>query len=469
MAGANKRIRDHDAVTLRNAIAYGSWRVKATVLISGFGNLIHGQIIKGLIFLGYQALTWFTFFSFGWSYIRELAVRLPTEGGQFVWSLGSQATGRVFDETYQMYVNVLGDNSLQILLYSIFAIGILLFGQVIHFGAVRSAYTAEIDIKRGRRPTGFGADLRNMLDKNIHTSMLSLPSIGAVAFTVLPIIFMVLLAFTSFDREHQPPGNLFSWVGLDNFRRVFDMNGSMGNTFVRVLGWTLIWAVFATFLNYFFGMIVALMINKQSIKLKSLWRTCFVISIAVPAFVTLLFMRELLQDRGPINVILKLLGSNNAVRFLTDPMLARISVIVVNLWIGIPYTMLITSGILMNIPADQYEAARIDGAGPLRQFRSITLPYMLIVTAPYLITQFIGNINNFNAIFFLTAGGPPSLEYYNAGSTDLLVTWLYSLTVNYQDFNLASVIGILTFIVSAIIALVTFNITASAKKEETFR
>jgi arabinogalactan oligomer/maltooligosaccharide transport system permease protein len=123
----------------------------------------------------------------------------------------------------------------------------------------------------------------------------------------------------------------------------------------------------------------------------------------------------------------------------------------------------------MNIPADLYEAARIDGAGPLRQFRSITLPYMLIVTAPYLITQFIGNINNFNAIWFLTAGGPLQVDYYNAGSTDLLVTWLYRLTVNYSDYNLASVIGILTFIVSAVIALVTFNITASERKEETFR
>jgi len=131
--------------------------------------------------------------------------------------------------------------------------------------------------------------------------------------------------------------------------------------------------------------------------------------------------------------------------------------------------MLITSGILKNIPADLYEAARIDGASPARQLRSITLPYMFIITAPYLITQFIGNINNFNAIYFLTAGGPPVVAYYNAGATDLLVTWLYKLTVDHQDFNLASVIGILTFVVCAIIAIVTFNITASAKKEETFR
>ena len=456
MARKRTKIRNIDDITVRNAMAHGSWQTKCTLLISGFGSLAHGQIVKGVLFLAYQALTWFVFIAFGTPFLKDLG------------TLGTQAMGQVYDEELQFYISVLGDNSLQILLYSLFAIAVLVIGMIIHFGAVRAAYTAEVDIRKGRRPTGFVTDIRNLFDRRMHTSMLTLPSIGVIAFTVLPIVFMVLLAFTNFDRNHQPPGNLFTWVGFENFVNVFDSNGFMGNTFSNVLIWTLIWAVFATFLNYLLGMVVALMINKAGIKLKSLWRTCFVIAIAVPAFVTLLFVRQMLGDLGPVNTILNSLGLGT-VRFLNDAMTARITVIIVNLWIGIPYTMLITSGILMNIPADLYEAARIDGAGPLRQFRSITLPYMLIVTAPYLITQFIGNINNFNAIWFLTAGGPLQVDYYNAGSTDLLVTWLYRLTVNYSDYNLASVIGILTFIVSAVIALVTFNITASERKEETFR
>jgi arabinogalactan oligomer/maltooligosaccharide transport system permease protein len=449
-------------ITFFNAMAHGNWRTKTTALISGFGNLANGQIIKGLIFLAYQALTWFTFFAFGWQYVKDIT------------TLGTREMGQVFNEALEIYVNVLGDNSLRILLYSVFAFAILIFGQIIHFAAIRSAYTAEVDIRKGRKPTGFVQDIRNMFDKNMHSTMLSLPALGAIAFTVLPIVFMILLAFTNFDREHQPPGNLFTWVGLQNFSNVFNLSGHMGSTFTSILGWTLVWAVFATFFNYVLGMVLALMINKTGIRLKSLWRTCFVISIAVPGFVTLLFMRQLLGDMGAVNTIIKIVSEKlfdvtpATIKFLSDPFLARITVIVVNLWIGIPYTMLITSGVLMNIPADLYEAARIDGAGPMRQYRSITLPYMLIVTAPYLITQFIGNINNFNAIFFLTGGGPNTVEYYNAGKTDLLVTWLYRLTVTHGDFNLASVIGILTFVLSAIIALVTFNITASAKKEETF-
>lgn len=456
MAGKKIKYTDKNDITTKNALVHGDWRTKVTVLISGFGNLVNGQIIKGLMFLAYQALTWFIFLSFGLQYVKDLS------------TLGTAVMRSEIDPVFQIEVNVPGDNSLQILLYSIFAIAILVIGQFIHMAAVKSSYTAQVDISRNRRPTSFMQDIRNLFDKNMHTSMLGLPAIGVIAFTVVPIFFMVLLAFTNFDREHQPPGNLFTWVGLENFNNVFNMGGIMGNTFMRVLGWTLIWAVFATFLNYVFGMVVALMINKAGIRFKSLWRTCFVISIAVPAFVTLLFMRQLLDEFGPVNTILQNVGLSS-VKFLRDPLIARITVIIVNLWIGIPYTMLITSGILMNIPADLYEAARIDGAGPVRQFRSITLPYMLIITAPYLITQFIGNINNFNAIFFLTAGGPSATDYYNAGKTDLLVTWLYKLTVTYGDFNLASVIGILTFIVSAFIALITFNITASSKKEETFK
>ena len=462
MAGKNDKkvkkvkIRDIYEITLGNALIHGSWRTKVTLVISGLGNLLNGQIIKGLIFLAWQAATWLAFVFFGLEYVKDFT------------TLGTKLMDRVFNEALEIYVNIPGDNSLQILLYSIFAFAILIFGQVIHFASVKSVYTAELAVKRGKRPTTIKQDLYNLFDRNMHTTMLAPPSVGVLAFTVVPILFMILLAFTNFDRNHQPPGNLFTWVGFENFRSMFDLNGFMGHTFIRVLGWTIIWAIFATFLNYFFGMIVALMINKNGIRFKSFWRTCFVIAIAVPGFVTLLFMRQALEELGPINTILGYLKIP-AVRFLSNVTSARISVIVVNLWIGIPYTMIITSGILMNIPVDLYEAANIDGAGPIRKFQAITLPYMLIVTAPYLITQFIGNINNFNAIFFLTGGGPLVTDYYNAGKTDLLVTWLYRLTVTSGDYSVASVIGILTFLVSALIALVTFNITASSKKEETFR
>jgi arabinogalactan oligomer/maltooligosaccharide transport system permease protein len=173
-------------------------------------------------------------------------------------------------------------------------------------------------------------------------------------------------------------------------------------------------------------------------------------------------MYLLLQDEGAVNVLLRGLGiiaPNSFVPFVTNGDWARVMVIIVNIWVGVPYTMLITTGILLNIPEDQYESARIDGANPLQMFFSITLPHMLFVTTPYLITTFINNINNFNVIYFTTAGGPLTLDYYKAGKTDLLVTWLYKLTVNEQEYNLASTIGILIFIVCSIISLITYNTT----------
>jgi arabinogalactan oligomer/maltooligosaccharide transport system permease protein len=231
------------------------------------------------------------------------------------------------------------------------------------------------------------------------------------------------------------------------------------------LGWTLIWATLATVTCFFFGILLALLINTKGLKFKGVWRTIFVITMAVPQFISLLVMRNLLNGAGPINATLLSLGLiDSAIPFLTDPIWAKITVIVVNMWIGIPATMLVSTGIIQNLPTDQIEAARIDGANKLQIFRNITFPQILFVMMPALIQQFIGNINNFNVIFLLTGGGPSNSDFYGAGSTDLLVTWLYNLTVNTMDYNLASVIGILIFILSAAFSLLAYTRTNSFKE-----
>lgn len=217
-------------------------------------------------------------------------------------------------------------------------------------------------------------------------------------------------------------------------------------------------------------MLLAMLINRKGVKFKGLWRTIFVLSIAVPQFVSLLIMKNMLADKGPINGMLESAGLiSSYIPFLTQTMWARVTVLVVNLWIGVPYTMLITTGVLMNIPEDIYESAKIDGASPVAMFVKITLPYVLFVTGPYLIQQFIGNINNFNVIFLLSGGGPSSLDYYQAGKTDLLVTWLYKLTVNRKDYSFAATIGILVFVLSAVVSLIAYRRTSAYKSEEDFQ
>ena len=157
-----------------------------------------------------------------------------------------------------------------------------------------------------------------------------------------------------------------------------------------------------------------------------------------------------------------------ALPIFTDATWARVTVIVINLWVGIPYTIMQITGILQNIPADQYEAAKIDGANWWQIFTKITMPYIIFVLTPYLITTFTGNVNNFNVIYLLSGGDPTPLGD-SAGSTDLLITWLYKLTVDKQDYNLGAVIGIMTFVVLAIVSLITYRNSGSYKNEEAFR
>ena len=190
--------------------------------------------------------------------------------------------------------------------------------------------------------------------------------------------------------------------------------------------------------------------------------------IAVPQFVTLMIMNIMLQPSGAINVLLQNLGLiSSPLPFWQNATWARITIIVINIWIGIPYTMLQITGILQNIPAELYEAAKMDGANSVTIFFKITLPYMLFVTTPYLISSFVGNINNFGVIYLLSGGGPTYVGD-TAGQTDLLVTWLYKLTVDQQYYNLGAVIGIMTFIILTIVTLVTYRNSGSYKNEEAF-
>ncbi len=142
-------------------------------------------------------------------------------------------------------------------------------------------------------------------------------------------------------------------------------------------------------------------------------------------------------------------------------------------WIGIPYLMLMATGILMNIPQDLYESSRIDGANTFQQYTKITLPYMLFVTGPYLLTSFVNNLNNFNVIFLLSGGNPIKGTSGGAsvGHTDLLITWLYKMTLASGDtkYYAASVIGIMVFVVVAVLSLIVYNVIPSTKNEEDYK
>ncbi|CUH92220.1 carbohydrate ABC transporter permease [Herbinix luporum] len=439
----------------------GDLLTKLSFLIMGASNLFRGQIIKGLLFLFIELVYLYYMITAGASALVGLR------------TLGTKTQTMVMDETLGIFVVQKGDNSMLILLAGVVTIFVSVVFLVAWKANLNAAKEAQELQEQGKKLPSFAMDLASYFDKKLYRTLMALPLVGILLFTVLPLFFMILIAFTNFDNAHQPPGNLFTWVGLDNFKTLLLSGQKIGKTFWPVLGWTIIWAILATFLNYIGGILLALLINREGTKLKGMWRTIFVISIAIPQFVSLLAIRLMLKNDGPINYLLQemgIIGEKEFLPFLSNPTWARVTVVVVNLWVGIPYTMLVVTGILKNIPKELYEAAKVDGANPFVIFVKITMPYVLFVTSPYLITQFIGNINNFNVIYFLTGGGPLSLDYYQAGKTDLLVTWLYRLTTgNTKDYSYASAIGIIVFMLSATFSLITYRFTSSYKREEEFQ
>ena len=333
----------------------------------------------------------------------------------------------------------------------------------------------------------FKEDLRSLTEEKFHITLLTLPVLGVVIFTLIPILLLIFVAFTNYDQQHMPPTELFSWVGFSNFISLFGGGGltsTFGYAFVRVLGWTLVWAFFATFTTYIGGILLSLLLNSKKTRLSKMWRTLFIVTIAVPQFVSLLLVRNFFSNGGIVNTICHSIGltgflrsiglvSTSYIPFLSAPGWAHVMIILINIWIGVPYQMLIATGVLMNLPSDQLESARVDGATNFQIFRKITMPYLLFVTGPALITDFVKNINNFNVIYLLTQDVYTTTNQAMASSqakeVDLLVTWLFRLTQDYYNYKMASAIGIIVFIICAVFTLVAFNRMIKGDKEGTYQ
>lgn len=470
----------------------GNWAVKISFFIFGFGNFFYGQPLRGILFLVFEIV--FLVFMF-----------LPDIGG-LVWlekcqffqtgkTVGNEGPETVMDgywyqgKFYGQESVILHDDSVRVLFYGLLTVAFI----------VAFLYTWRLQVKQcricmdirasGKKIKSGKDDLKSLLDDQFHKTLLALPVVGIFLFTVLPIVYMIIIAFTNYGDYkgvfYSGTTKLFEWVGFTHFLNFFGGKSDLGLAFGDILLWTLTWAFFATFTNYFLGMMVALLINKKGIKFKKLWRTILVMTIAIPQFISLLYVKNLFSRSGLFGSFFRESGwlpefmtNMNQLSFWENPITAKILVIVINIWVGIPYVMLMATGILMNIPADLYESSRVDGANGVQQFMKITLPYMLFVTGPYLLTSFVGNLNNFNIINFLSGGGPnyTSMDGFTTaggvpiGHTDLLITWLYRMTMGATkvEYYSASLIGIMVFLVVAVLSLIVYNIIPSTKNEEDY-
>lgn len=359
-----------------------------------------------------------------------------------------------------------GDHSIFLMIQGIIFVLLLVMFVWTYVLNVRDAFKTGQWIAEGNKPPGIGETISNIKDKG-YPILLLLPAIIFTLFvTVLPLIFGILIAFTNYSSPHYlPPRNLVDWVGFKTFTDLFRLR-TWSNTFYGVFTWTVIWAVASTVTTYFIGLFYAVMINHRGVRFKKFWRALYILPWAVPQFVSILIFRNIFNGQfGPINRFLVSLGFER-IPFLTDATVAKITLIGVNLWFGLPFWLILMTGVLTGIDKEMYEAAEVDGATPWQQFWKLTLPLVLFSTAPLLILSFANNFNNFNMIYLFTDGGPANGNYNYAGSTDILISWIYKLTLDHGQYNMASVVSILIFVLIATISIWNFRRTRAFKEED---
>ena len=355
-------------------------RTKCSYVIMGLGQFLYGQRIKGLLYMVVLGLYLWYLISSG---IGDMA--------------GFFTLGEVEGDPW---LGIAGDDSIIMMLRGILAFLVLIAVIVFYLSNIKDIKNTEKLVEQGKPVPGFYASLVSFVDKKFYVVALFLPVIGVAVFNVLPIIFMILIAFTNYGGDIVPP-KLVDWIGLGNFKQIFSLSG-IKDTFLRILGWNLIWAVCATAINYFGGLFLALLLNKKCVKGKTFWRAFPILAYAVPGFITLLGFKFMFSYGGPINYYLKAFGFQ-AVGFLDIDAgwKARVIGLLVNAWISIPTSMLLATGILSNMNNELYEAASLDGAGRWKQFTKLTLPFVVFSTTPTLITSFVGNFNNFGVFYLL--------------------------------------------------------------------
>ena len=424
-----------------------SWRVKISALIMGSGQLMYGCVAKGIIYLLIEI-----------GFIAYMVIRGFSDIEGF-FTLGTTKA--------DAWLGTVGDNSVVMLLMGILAWIVVAAFIYLYVLNIKSACDIEERVNTGKAPKSFIDELKELLDRKFYITVLVLPVVGVCIFNILPIIFMILISFTNYGGSIVPP-ELVDWVGLDNFKKILTLS-KFAPTFARILGWNILWAVVSTALNYFAGLGLALLLNKDCVKGKAFFRAFPVLAYAIPGFITLLAFKFMFSYGGPINQMIKATGAT-PIGFLDldAKWMARLIGILVNCWISVPSIMLLATGHLSNRDMSLYEAARIDGATPFQQFRKLTMPFMLFATTPVLLGQFIGNFNNFGIFYFLR-GGLYMDGYFLASDTDLLINWLYNLSIDNNYYCIGAAISLIIFIITSAISLAVYVKSPSYREEDTFQ
>ncbi|MGF2055764.1 sugar ABC transporter permease [Vagococcus fluvialis] len=414
---------------------------KATLLslIPGLGQFYNEQKFKGIIFLGIFIAFVIELFTFGVSAID-----------------GFITLGTVPMEDHSLFLLIEG--TLQIIITFVFVI--------FYVFNIKDAKSVAKKWNSGQRVNTTTKEIiNNMLDEGF-PYLLTLPAYIVMTIAIIfPVLVTLFMAFTNYDFKHIPPAGLIDWVGVKNFFSIFFLS-SYRATFGAVFSWTVIWTICASTLQIVLGVLTAVVANQQFIKGKRWFGVIFLLPWAVPAFITIMSFSNIFNDSiGAINTqVIPMLNhlpfvDIGAVAWKTDPFWTKVAIIMIQGWLGFPYIYVMTTGILQSIPEELYEAAKIDGANAIQRFKSITMPMILFVAAPIFVTQYTGNFNNFSMIYLFNNGGPGSVGG-GAGSTDILISWIYKLTTgNAPQYSVAAAVTLIISFIVISISLIVFKKT----------
>lgn len=419
------------------------WRSIISLPLPGLGQLLNGQWQKALVFF------------LGSLFIYLIAIpyalgfgNYQGEGISGLISLAANG-GRL-------------DRSILFMIEGILAIVFLLialFILIVSFLDVRKVEKAE---SLGVRPNNWFESV-NILRTDGFPYLITTPALLVIIFIVLvPIFTAILISFTDMNPKNQ---NKFHWIGLENYITIAKGQGIAGQAFWKIFGWTLIWTIGASTLAIVLGFIFALLVNNERIKAKKFFRTVYLLPWAVPAFITIMFFSIMTSRGGIFSEALSGIF-NTSLDIKNDTFQTRLALILIQGWLGHSYIFLLTTGVLQAIPKDLYEAASIDGANGLKQTFKITIPLVLFQIAPMLINQYTFNFNNFSVIYLYNQGGPFNPKVYGnlAGSSDILISYIYKLTMESQYQAIGAAITIFISIILIIISYLGYR-KSSAFKE----
>ena len=419
------------------------WVSWVTFLIPGLAQVINKQYIKSIIMF------------FATIYIYLIAIPYSLGYGNYK---GDGIAGLI---TFAAGGGRL-DRSIIFMIEGILAIFLLLIGIFLMIICFKDANKVEKDTIKGTRHRSWVETKQFVFEDGFPYLVLSPAAIITIFIVCIPVVTTVLLSFTGMGPDTQAK---FGWEALKNYKMIFLGQGMVGAIFWRILGWTIVWTIGATSLAIALGFILAIVLNNDRVKGKLLFRSIYLLPWAVPAFISILFFSILFADGGTvINSLREVLGENFSIK--NDPFVIRVVLICIQAWLGSAYIFLLSTGVLQSINAELYEAADIDGATSFKKLSKITVPLVLFQTAPLLVGQYTFNFNNYSIIALFNNGGPfdPSKYGNLAGSSDLLISYIFKLTMNSQYQAIGATITVIISVVLMIIAYIGYRNTDAFKR-----